>query len=144
MVKKIQKCHDCGITEGQYHLPGCDMERCPFCGGQLISCDCVYEILKLKDLSKYGEETSNLPPKIYSEGLTPELEEKWDKILKEKGLIPYFLYPWVCCRCGELWPEMFMVPNEEWAKYIQKDMRNSIICRKCYDKIKELTDKYKK
>lgn len=33
-------CHDCGISKGGLHHPGCDMERCPRCGGQLISCDC--------------------------------------------------------------------------------------------------------
>lgn len=35
-------CHDCGITVGQLHVPGCDVEMCPVCHGQAISCDCEY------------------------------------------------------------------------------------------------------
>lgn len=37
------RCHDCGIAKGGNHHPGCDMERCPKCGGQLISCGCLDE-----------------------------------------------------------------------------------------------------
>ncbi len=33
-------CHDCNARPGEYHHPGCDMEVCPKCGGQLISCGC--------------------------------------------------------------------------------------------------------
>jgi len=38
-----QVCGDCGAHRGHYHHPGCDMERCPICGGQLISCGCIDE-----------------------------------------------------------------------------------------------------
>jgi hypothetical protein len=35
-----QKCHDCDASPGQLHEPGCDVERCPYCGRQLIGCAC--------------------------------------------------------------------------------------------------------
>jgi len=34
------RCHDCNVVHGQPHHPGCDVERCPRCDGQLISCEC--------------------------------------------------------------------------------------------------------
>ncbi|MDR0716338.1 MAG: hypothetical protein LBF50_02825 [Azoarcus sp.] len=36
-------CGDCAVVKGQLHVPGCDVEHCPVCGGQAISCDCDCE-----------------------------------------------------------------------------------------------------
>jgi len=33
-------CADCGAVKGEYHVPGCDVERCPLCGDQMIGCEC--------------------------------------------------------------------------------------------------------
>jgi hypothetical protein len=35
-----QPCGDCAAVKGEYHTPGCDIEECPACGGQALSCDC--------------------------------------------------------------------------------------------------------
>jgi len=43
-----ERCHDCNILNksGNVHHWGCDMERCPKCGLQLLSCSC-FENLSL-------------------------------------------------------------------------------------------------
>lgn len=35
-----EECHDCGTSVGGLHHLSCDVEECPRCRGQLISCDC--------------------------------------------------------------------------------------------------------
>ena len=40
------RCHDCNIINGNIHHFGCDIERCPECGKQIISCKCKKEALK--------------------------------------------------------------------------------------------------
>ncbi len=37
------KCDDCGVPRDTLHTLGCDLEPCPRCDGQAISCDCFYE-----------------------------------------------------------------------------------------------------
>ena len=34
-----ERCHDCGAKAGHFHHADCDMEKCPRCGDQLLSCE---------------------------------------------------------------------------------------------------------
>ena len=115
-------CHDCGAKPGEFHKPNCDVERCPFCGGQLISCNCVYrmlgkefgwtykpEIVKSNRRSSsdlvipldytvsnplgdgrtmFSHPTDGLPEKVYNEGLTPEMQKRWEELLAKEGKLP--------------------------------------------------------
>lgn len=44
------RCGDCGVRRGGLHHLGCDVQRCPRCLGQLISCDCSFDERPLDDL----------------------------------------------------------------------------------------------
>lgn len=38
--REYDRCGDCGVKRGGYHHPRCNMEECPRCHDQLISCYC--------------------------------------------------------------------------------------------------------
>jgi hypothetical protein len=48
----MKNCPDCNVKPGEIHIPGCDIEQCPACGGQRLSCDCE---TTLKPLPWTGE-----------------------------------------------------------------------------------------
>lgn len=43
---EARPCHDCGVTKGQFHVPGCDVEQCPNCGEQALACGCDKEAVE--------------------------------------------------------------------------------------------------
>lgn len=143
-------CGDCGVTEGEIHESGCDMEVCPFCGGQLISCDCDIDGKGNEPFSDiFDEDIEAISRRLgvsrdevltVQEALLDVQYEKWQNVLETKGRVPFIEYPIICARCGESWPDFFKVPNEEWEHYIQPDQRRSVLCRECYDEIKALID----
>ncbi|MCA9804731.1 MAG: hypothetical protein KC777_22325 [Cyanobacteria bacterium HKST-UBA02] len=40
---KWEHCPDCLAPIGTFHHPGCDIEQCPCCNKQAISCNCVVQ-----------------------------------------------------------------------------------------------------
>lgn len=39
-------CEICGVLKGQYHVPGCTHEECPYCGNEAMTCRCAQEVAK--------------------------------------------------------------------------------------------------
>ena|SRR5947209_8665849 len=40
MTEDNDECPGCSVQPGDYHQVGCDIEQCPYCGRQVISCAC--------------------------------------------------------------------------------------------------------
>ena len=57
-------CHDCGVRLGGIHHPGCDVEECPRCRRQLISCGCRLS-------PPYSRELHESRGRVDSTGLAP-------------------------------------------------------------------------
>lgn len=64
-------CPACHAASGEQHELGCPVEICPWCGGQLISCDCRFEQLGLDGIA------------------TEEEVLQFEFLLEQRGRIPY-------------------------------------------------------
>jgi len=106
------KCHDCGVEEGALHSLGCDMERCPACGGQAITC---YEHCIHPEDGRLREEFMN------------------------GDRYPYIITPVFCRRCLEPYPEFFHA--DDWDVVVPPDLRGNVLCRECYEFVKVTWEK---
>ncbi|MBS7614525.1 hypothetical protein KEJ18_02170 [Candidatus Bathyarchaeota archaeon] len=86
---KSWDCHDCGVKEGELHRIGCDMEICPKCHKQLMTCGCFHNeselsfripyILILNICGLCGEQWPELfavPKKEWKKYVIPVLQDK--------------------------------------------------------------------
>ncbi len=103
-------CHDCAVLPGQLHEPGCDVERCPRCGGQMISCGCIYEAC---GMDYHSLEEAH--PDVYHGGPTEQMYRTWDEAWGARRM------PWTgdwpgCARCRELGWYARLVPGRGWVR----------------------------
>ena len=67
----VDTCPACHAGTGEVHELGCPVEICPWCGGQLVHCDCRFE--------KLGREVLESEEDI----------ARFEKLLDARGRIPY-------------------------------------------------------
>lgn len=90
-VEEGDTCGDCGCAVGQQHYENCDIERCPACGLQFISCDCGVKYLlnkeDRKNLSLYikQQELDNIEEERALKEALLEYEKNQLKEQKEQG-----------------------------------------------------------
>ena len=84
-----RRCDDCEAEDGDLHELFCTRERCPFCKNQLISCDCLPEVLKL------NEEERRAVDEYVDDSVEPlkSIMAKWKSALNEKGRVPFQTNP---------------------------------------------------
>lgn len=106
-VPPPRACNGCGAVPGAVHAVGCGIARCSLCGGQLISCGCVYERAGVAE---------EMPEEIYLNGPTEKMWQWYDAEVKRLGgPLPWSgEYP-DCdvCREFNLWCRM--VPGKGWV-----------------------------
>ena len=74
-------CHDCGVIKNEFHVPGCDVERCPRCGGQMFGCDCDWPDERV-------QEPPTKPPKTFTSKQLKIVEARRQFMWRHVGFAP--------------------------------------------------------
>ena len=110
-MSDLHDCRDCGAKPGDLHQHGCDTERCAMCGGQSLTCDCVYEINGMPP-----EFLERDHPGVYNKGPTKQMYKVFDAAIEKIG----GRLPWTGIWPGEVECIEFgwysrMVPGRGWV-----------------------------
>ena len=73
------------MKSGETHDLFCLKERCPFCGGQLATCDCIRSVLKLTDSEQKALD------ECVDDSVAPlsDIIQRWKEALDKKERIPF-------------------------------------------------------
>src|SRR5690348_15987816 len=55
LARSPRRCGDCGVGPGGFHHPGCDLQQCPRCRRQLITCGCAFDEHRFEDGFEDGD-----------------------------------------------------------------------------------------
>jgi hypothetical protein len=84
-------CRICDAEEGELHnFFWCILEICPFCGGNLCLCDCIYDMCGLRS-ARYQEKHAFLSREVWRNGPPNEICEEFKTMVLHKGRVPYRL-----------------------------------------------------
>ena len=92
-------CPDCGVLIGEHHKRGCDIERCPLFGCQMLQDECIYGFFNI-DVATMPQKH----PQIFTHDLPDELCEAYEEFLRPHLLVWDGVWPGVReCREYGFW-----------------------------------------
>ena len=108
-------CPDCAVKVGEKHQHGCDVQRCPLCEGQLLSCSCVYKVNGMDPATLERDHE-----KVYGEGPTEEMWAKFDAEVEKKGGYQTWTGEWpgiAECRDRGWYCQDGFGPSSRWGSF---------------------------